>query len=300
MIELLKIFVTVAEQQHFSRAAELLNISQPAVSQHIRNLENEFHTKLLHRSPKYVQLTQAGEILYSRAKQILALYDQATQDINELHNVVTGSLHVGASFTIGEYILPRILAKYAKHYPLIDIHVEIGNTTQVIEALQSKKLDVGLIEGNANPSDLRVDPFMEDDLVIVAPREHAYSEHPFIEEDMLQNQVWILRENGSGTRAYCDKLMHDLELKVKRSYVFSSSQSVKEAVKAGLGIAMLSRLIVDSELREGEIVQLKLKNRRFTRPFSIIQTTNTPVSKATSVFIEQIFADADCLGPVPR
>lgn len=300
MIELLKIFVTVAEQQHFSRAAELLNISQPAVSQHIRNLENEFHTKLLHRSPKYVQLTQAGEILYSRAKQILALYGQATEDIHELHNVVTGSLHVGASFTIGEYILPRILANYAKRYPMIDIHVEIGNTTQVIEAMHTKKLDVGLVEGNTNPADMRVDPFMEDELVIIAPREHPYSQHPLIEENMLQNQVWILREHGSGTRAYCDKLIQDLELRVKRSYVFSSSQSVKEAVRAGLGIAMLSRLIVERELREGEIVQLNIKSRRFTRPFSIIQAINSPVSKATRVFVEQIFADADGLGPTLR
>ncbi len=106
-VDILKIFVTVVEQKHFSRAAELLNLSQPGVSMHIRNLENEFDTTLIQRSPKHVQVTEAGNILYIHAKQMLSLYEDAKQEINELHNVVTGTLRIGASFTIGEYLLPK-------------------------------------------------------------------------------------------------------------------------------------------------------------------------------------------------
>lgn len=106
-VDILKIFVTVVEQKHFSRAAELLNLSQPGVSMHIRNLENEFGKTLIQRSPKHVQVTEAGNILYIHAKQMLSLYEEAKQEINELDNVVTGTLRIGASFTIGEYLLPK-------------------------------------------------------------------------------------------------------------------------------------------------------------------------------------------------
>ena len=105
-VDILKIFVTVVEQKHFSRAG-LLNLSQPGVSMHIRNLENEFGTTLIQRSPKHVQVTEAGNILYIHAKQMLSLYEDAKQEINELHNVVTGTLRIGASFTIGEYLLQK-------------------------------------------------------------------------------------------------------------------------------------------------------------------------------------------------
>src|SRR4051812_3861590 len=113
IVDIMKVFVTVIEQKNFTRAAEILNISQPNVSLHIRNLENEFGTKLIHRSPKQVQITEAGQILYRHAKQILLHFEEARHEINDLRHVVTGKLRVGASFTIGEYILPKVLAEYA-------------------------------------------------------------------------------------------------------------------------------------------------------------------------------------------
>lgn len=158
IVETLRVFVTVTEQRNFSRAAELLNLSQPGVSLHIRNLENEYGAKLMHRSPKLVKLTEAGEILYKRAKQILALAEEAKQEIQLLNEKVTGSLQIGASFTIGEYILPRVLAEFAVQFPEVEMSVTIANTEEITQALKANQLDLGIVEGNVVSSGLLITP----------------------------------------------------------------------------------------------------------------------------------------------
>ncbi|MED4226672.1 LysR family transcriptional regulator [Neobacillus cucumis] len=288
IVDTMKVFVTVIEQKNFTRAAELLHISQPNVSLHIRNLENELGTKLIHRSPKQVQITEAGEILYKHAKQILLHFEEAKHEINDLFHVVSGKLRVGASFTIGEYILPKVLAEYAGQFPLVDVQIIISNTEEVIEGVRTNQLDIGLIEGETNVHDIHIEPFMEDEMSVVVPSNHPLSQMKLIEKDMLQNQIWITREMGSGTRTYMDKFISELGLNIKRSFVFSSNQGVKEAVKAGLGIALLSRWAVDREIETNEIRELTLKNKKITRPFSFVQSKNSNDSKAIKMFLQKI------------
>ncbi len=286
--ESLKVFVTVIEQKNFSRAAELLHLSQPAVSMQIRNLETEFGTKLIHRSSKQVKPTQSGEILFERAKRILQLYDEAKQEIHFLHNIVTGTLKIGASFTIGEYILPRLLAEYAAQYPHVELEVTIANTEEITQAVRSKKLDIGLIEGDVDFPDITVNPFMQDELIIVVPADASLSFSKTIPAPQLQNQIWILRESGSGTRFYQDQLLQELALTMKRSFVFSSSQAVKEAVIAGLGISLLSRWVVAKELTSGELHAVQVNEKKWYRPFSVILPQDAVVTKTMDVFIQKV------------
>lgn len=288
IVDTMKVFVTVIEQKNFTRAAEILNISQPNVSLHIRNLENDFGTKLIHRSPKQVQITEAGEILYKHAKLILLHFEEAKHEINDLRHIVTGRLRVGASFTIGEYILPKVLASYASQYPLVDVQIIISNTEEVIEGVRTNQLDIGLIEGETNAQDIHVESFMEDEMIVIVPPNHPLSQLRIIEKDMLQNQIWISREIGSGTRTYMEKFISELGLTVKRSFVFSSNQGVKEAVKAGLGIALLSKWTVNREIDTNEIRALTLKNKKITRPFSLVQSQNSDESKAIKMFLQKI------------
>ncbi|PFK47564.1 LysR family transcriptional regulator [Bacillus cereus] len=287
-VDILKIFVTVVEQQHFSRAAELLNLSQPGVSMHIRNLENEFGTTLIQRSPKHVQVTEAGNILYIHAKQMLSLYEEAKQEINELHNVVTGTLRIGASFTIGEYLLPKILACYANENPRVEVHTLISNTEEVLQSIRSGQIDIGLVEGQVVYTDVDVETFMEDEMKLVVPPNHPLLNIPAINEDSLQDQVWVLRETGSGTRAYSDRFIHHYHLKMKRFFTFSSIQSVKEAVSAGLGIAILSDWTVRKELRSGEVFHIEVPNKKLIRPFSIVRGKYFIPSKAIQVFLDHV------------
>ena len=289
IVDTLRVFVTVAEQSHFSKAGELLNLSQPAVSMHIRNLENELGAKLLHRSSKQVRLTEAGTILYKHAKQILAHFEEASQEIHMLQDQVTGSIHIGASFTIGEYILPARLAEFANQYPGVNLQVTIGNTEEIIAGVRANDLDIGFIEGDAQENDLIVTPYMKDEMIIVAPSNHPLSEPSFVDQSSFQDQVWVLRELGSGTRAFSDQFIQDEQISVKRSYVFNSSQGVKEAVAAGLGIAMLSRWIVRKELASGEIKELKINHNHLERQFSIIRHKESSPSMAANVFIEKLF-----------
>lgn len=288
IVDTLRVFVTVAEQSHFSKAGELLNLSQPGVSLHIRNLENEFGAKLLHRSSKQVSLTEAGIILYRHAKQILAHYEEANQEIRMLQDEVTGSIHIGASFTIGEYILPAKLADFANQYPGVKLQVTIGNTEEIIGGIRSNQLDIGFIEGEAHANDLIVTPYMKDEMIIIAPSNHPLLETSFVDQIMLQNQVWVLRELGSGTRAFSDHFIQKEDISIKRSYVFNSSQGVKEAVSSGLGIAMLSRWIVRKELASGEISVLRIRNNHLERQFSIIRHKENTSSMATNVFIQKL------------
>lgn len=292
IVDALRVFATVAEQRHFSRAGELLNLSQPGVSLHIRNLENELGTKLLHRSPKEVRLTEAGTILYKHAKRILFHYEEAGREIRLLRDEVTGSIQIGASFTIGEYILPGRLAEFANQYPQVHLQVTIGNTGEIIAAVKSNILDIGFIEGETADSELSVIPYMKDEMIIVAPYDHPLSAANAVDNDMLQNQVWVLREPGSGTRAFSDHFLQNAQLSVKRSYMFSSSQGIKEAVSAGLGISLLSRWIVRRELERGEISELRIRHQLLERNFSMISRKENAASMAMTVFTEKLLAPA--------
>ncbi|MCJ8013983.1 LysR family transcriptional regulator [Paenibacillus sp. KQZ6P-2] len=284
----LKVFVTVAEQRNFSQAAKLLNLSQPGVSLHIRNLENEFGTKLMHRSPKLVKLTEAGEILFGKAQQILAMYDEAKQDIYMLRDEVTGSLSMGASFTIGEYILPRVLAEYAQQYPLVDVQVHISNSDNILQDVRAGRFHIGLVEGKVDAKDLQVTPFMKDEMVLVASPDHLLASGKSVDVSQLQGHVWVMRETGSGTRAYSDRLIQDSGLSVKRSFVFNSSQSVKEAVTWGLGIALLSRWVVCKELESGELCEIPIRGMKISRDLSLLQSKDEPAVMAVLKFIQTL------------
>ncbi|MCD1161725.1 selenium metabolism-associated LysR family transcriptional regulator [Peribacillus frigoritolerans] len=284
----LKVFVTVIEQKNFSRAGDILNLSQPGVSLHIRNLENELGTKLIYRSPKQVQITEPGKILYRHAKQMLNHYETAKREINEFNNVVSGTMKIGASFTIGEYYLPKVLAEFAAQYPMVDIQIIISNSNDVIQGIRSNKLDIGLIEGETDYKDIDVRPFMNDEMIVVVPPDHPLSQMDLIESNMLQNQTWVLREQGSGTRTYSDKLLSSLELNIKKTFIFTSIQGVKEAVMAGLGIALLSRLTVQKELRSNELKTFHLKNEPLIRPFSIVKKLDFEASKAMELFLRKV------------
>ncbi|MEF2094083.1 selenium metabolism-associated LysR family transcriptional regulator [Bacillus sp. CFBP9009] len=284
----LKVFVTVIEQKNFSRAGDILNLSQPGVSLHIRNLENELGTKLIYRSPKQVQITEPGKILYRHAKQMLNHYETAKREINEFNNVVSGTMKIGASFTIGEYYLPKVLAEFAAQYPMVDIQIIISNSNDVIQGIRSNKLDIGLIEGETEYKDIDVRPFMNDEMIVVVPPDHPLSQMDLIEGALLQNQTWVLREQGSGTRTYSDKLLSSLELNIKKTFIFTSIQGVKEAVMAGLGIALLSRLTVQKELKSNELKTFHLKNEPIIRPFSIVKKLDFEASKAMELFLRKV------------
>ncbi|UOE53862.1 LysR family transcriptional regulator [Bacillus sp. CMF12] len=284
----LKTFVTLAEVKNFTKTAELLLMSQPSVSLHIKNLEKEFQTKLFQRSPKYLKITPSGEILYDRAKQMITIYEQTRQEILEQQNTIKGDLKIAASFTIGEYILPPLLLDLQNQYPELNLQVTIANTEEVVQSTRSHHVDIGLIEGQTNERELIVTPFLEDELFIVTSNQHPLVQKEEATIADLQDQAWIMRENGSGTREYFNHVVRSNGLKVKSLLTISSNQGIKETLINGLGISILSGSVVERDVKQNNLSIIKVKNQEFKRTLSYVLSPIMQEKKNVSIFIEAL------------
>ena len=288
MDQQLAVFVMVAEKQNFSRAAEELHMTQPAVSQYIQALERSMGTTLLERTNKYVRLNKAGEIVYHHAKEIIGLYSKMNFLIDDLTNKPSGALSIGASYSFGEYILPHLIAKMQKKYPLINPSITIGNTKEISELVLGHQLDIGIVEGEYKNNSLMIEPFAVDTMSIVASPHnklaHLKGEVPLTE---LVNETWICRENGSGTREAAEKMFSTYGIKPKKLLEFGSTQIIKESVEAGLGISLLSDWTIRKELSLGTLRVLKVKDLTITREFSTVLSSPFQ-TKALQVLLKMI------------
>ncbi|WHY86910.1 LysR family transcriptional regulator [Neobacillus novalis] len=288
MVQHLAVFVKVVEKENFSKAAEELHMTQPAVSQYIRTLEESIGTRLLERSNKYVRLNKAGEIVYHHAKEILALYTKMQSLVDDLTNKASGPIAIGASYTFGEYILPHIIARMQEQYPLISPSIKIQNTKEIIELVKMHQLDIGIIEGFFKEDTLNSEVVSEDKMFIVAPLgHHLLTEKRDKRMSDLAEETWILREEGSGTREAAENLFRMYDFIPKKILEFGSTQLIKESVEAGLGISLLSRWAIKKELTNGYIGLINVQGLPFKRNFSILTHTSYQ-TKALTTFIETL------------
>ena len=284
----LEVFVKVVEKENFSKAAEELHMTQPAVSQYIRTLEESVGTRLLERSNKYVRLNKAGQIVYHHAKEIIALYTKMQSLVDDLTNKASGPIAIGASYTFGEYILPHIIAKMQGQYPLISPSIKIQNTKEIIELVKKHQLDIGIIEGLYKEDTLKSEVVSKDRMVIVAsPHHQLLTKKGEARISDLAEETWILREEGSGTREAAENLFRMYGLSPKKIMEFGSTQLIKESVEAGLGISLLSSWAIKKELTNGYIGIINMKGLPFKRNFSIL-THTTYQTKALKTFIETL------------
>lgn len=281
----LKVFLTVAEKESFSRAAETHHMTQPAVSQYIRMFEEDIGTRLLERNNKYVRLNKAGEIVYYYGKEIIGLYTKMQNVVDDITKVATGSLSIGASYTFGEYVLPRIIAHLCKKYPNIEPSVTIGNTAKIADLVATNQLDIGIVEGHFNATQVKKETFAEDEMVIVASKDH-----PLVQDKKvatipdLEDETWIVREQGSGTREATEKLFDLLKLNPVKKMNFSTPQLIKASVEVGLGISLTSKWAITKELQNGDLKIINLDDRTLKREFSMI-TKSEFQTKALEVFM---------------
>ncbi|MBY7144137.1 LysR family transcriptional regulator [Virgibacillus sp. NKC19-3] len=283
----LVVFVEVVERGNFSRTAESLHMSQPAVSQYIAALEKAFGVQLLERNNKFVRKNRAGEIVYQYAKEILRSYKQMEVLVSDLKNVPGGELRIGASYTIGEYLLPQILAHLQRDYTRILPTVSIGNTEDIGQKLVNHEIDIGLVEGEFSHRQLAVEHFAIDDMYVIAGRNHALMKKDTIMTADLEGHTWIIREEGSGTRKMLEDFFTKHEIKPERVLTFGSTQVIKEGVASGLGISLLSELTLKKELQLDLIQKLEVEDTPMQRNFSIIKNHQEFHPKALHVF-EQV------------
>ncbi|PLS02421.1 LysR family transcriptional regulator [Neobacillus cucumis] len=284
MDQSLTVFIIVAEQRNFTRAAEILHMTQPAVSNYIQTLERTLDTKLLERTNKYVRLNKAGDIVYHHAKEILSLYTRMENLLDDLKHTASGTLTIGSSFTYGEYILPHKIAKLLNVYPLLKPNIIIRNTNDIIDLMMQQQIDVGIIEGEMKNNKVNIKPFALDRLSIIVPSNHPLLAKKEIDPLELIEETWLVREEGSGTKEMQEKGFKQLGFTPKKIMEFGSTQVIKESIEAGLGISLLSHSAIRKELELGKLMVLDIEGFPITRNFSLVTPNVTFQTKASEVF----------------
>lgn len=281
----LLVFVTVVEEKNFTRAAQKLHISQPAISQHIHNLEQRLNAQLLDRTNKYVRLNKAGEIAYRHAQKVLKLHEQMKRLIDDLKENPSGPLKIGASFTFGEYILPHLIADFRSRYPNIQPTIEIENTHHVVDSVTHGDVDIGIIEGiSVDDHDLIIEPFARDTVVIVVSSQHPLATQNVVAAHDIEVEQWIIREIGSGTREITDYALDFYGIRPTQIVEYASTQIIKESVAAGLGMTILSKWTIRRELAWNTFTEIRLGTESIQRPFSIVLKKSEFQTKAMNLF----------------
>ena len=287
LFEELKTFVAVVEHKNFTKAGEYLNLSQPSVSTHIKNLESYYGVTLINRSIKHksIVITENGYKLYNRAKEILHILDTTYMEVRDISDSIKGIIKVGASLTIGEYILPGFLTIFRKKYPDIEVDLLIENTTLIAENLKDLTLDIGFIEVVSSYPNLNQEYLSEDKMVLAVPYDPHWINNKFT-FNLLQNQNWVAREEGSGTREYLNLFLNSNKILPKNLMILGSNYAVKEAVRNGLGITLISNFVAAPAAKNKELITIEL-DKSYNRNFSYILPKNINVTKATEIFLQE-------------
>ena len=280
----LMIFLAVAEEGGISRGAERLYISQPAVSKQLGLLEASLGLTLLERTPKGTTLTEAGRVLAGYARRLSGLEREAETAMAEMRGIERGTLTLGASLTVGAYLMPPLLAGYARRYPHIGLSLQIANTETIQARLREGSLDMALTEGFADDSALSAEVFAHDDLVAVAPPGHPLLTEPSVTAARFAGEPLIVREPGSGTRAVVEQAFRERGLTLVPRLSLGSTEAIKGAVAAGAGLAMVSRLAVSLELETGRLALLPLSDLILRRPLHRLVRRGAPESRAAEAF----------------
>lgn len=277
MDEAFRTYIRVVELKSFTKASEELHISQPAVSLQLKKLEQQYNTELIYRKSKKFVLTATGEILYHRAKQLEGLYKQVEEEISLYHHHLKGRLRVGASFTVGEYYLPAMIAKFHARYPEITLELIIENTVKIADKVELLQVDIGLIEGQINKKDLEISAFLDDEMCIVGPTSGSV-------EEIQKGTTWVAREEGSGTREYLDHVISTNGWNVTERIVAWSNMAVKQMVLKGVGYTVISRCVVEEEIKKGDLLTFHT-DKILMRKFSVLKNKQMLENRIAETFL---------------
>ena len=282
----LRTFKTVADLTSFSLAAQRLKLSQPSVSYQVKELEETLGLPLLDRLGKRVQLTEAGSVLYGYARRMLDVLDEATVVIEEMRGIKRGSLRVGASTTVGIYLLPAALGAFKKLHPGLVISLEIGTRARVQEQVLRNELDLAVVGPASKDPELAIVPFLTDELVVVAPASHALAGRRGLTLKDLADQPFIMREAASGSRWSLEKAARKAGARLSVAMELGSNGAIKHAVESGLGLAVISRYACALEFSSGRLVELRVRGFPIRRDWHIVHLRKRRLPASVRTFID--------------
>jgi len=288
----LEIFLKVAELGSFSRAADALFLTQPTVSEHVRALEDELGVQLLDRLGRGTTPTKAGTLLLGYARRLLTLSREAQQAIEQFQGRVSGELVLGGSTIPGEYVLPALIGAFRAKYPDVSISLRIGGSRQVQEWVEQGHVEIGVVGALPVSRTLEARQLMADDLVLAVPPEHPWVARKTVSVEDVKREPLILRERGSGTRETLEHALEEVGLDLAAFHVvaeIASTQAVKQAVRAGLGVSFVSHRAVEDECRANLLACVKVRDLNVTRAFHIVShrdRSRSPLAQAFLAFVE--------------
>ncbi len=268
----LQVFHTVARLLSFTKAAESLHMTQPAVTFQVRQLEEYFDTRLFDRTHNRISLTDAGSLVYRFADRIFELYNEMEHAVQDMTGGVGGSLTIGASTTIADYMLPSLLGDFSEKYPEVNINLKVSNTEGIVSMVENNTIDLGVVEAPVGNKNLVVEVCRPDQLVAIMPPNHPEAKKESVCHTELMKYPFICREEGSGTREVIEEYLKktaDSGETLNTSMELGSPEAVKGAVEAGMGISIVSRATVQKEIKLGTLVAIKLEPL-LERPFSFV------------------------------
>jgi DNA-binding transcriptional LysR family regulator len=283
----LKVFRAVAEQLSFRRAAEALYLTQPAVTQQVKALEDDLQIRLFQRAGNQVELTSAGGRLLAYVRRIDVLLTEAEQELAAIRGSDGGELRIGISTTISQYVLPRILGEFHREHPGVRLGVQTGNTQEIVDALMAQKISLGLIEGPPRRREVQAEAFLEDELVFIVPATHEWAQQESISIEQMMAAPLLVREQGSGTRRVLELALTRCGVKIKSlnlAMELDSTEAIKSAVEAGLGVGFASRWAIYKEEKMGTIKVVKVNTLRVLRDFTLVYRSGPKPSGPAGVF----------------
>lgn len=280
----LEIFTTVAELGSMSAAAKALYITQPSVSLAIAEIEHEYDVKLFDRIGNRLRLTYTGQQLLEYTESILHQYKEMESFLKDESHA--SAIRIGATVTVGQYIIAPIIDELKREIPDIRCEVTVASTSVIEEGLLKSELDIGFVEGDISSEALIVKPIMEDELAVICSPEHPFYKRKSVHLQELQNETFILREEGSGTRAKVESILRGNHIPYKPQWKCSSFGAIKEAVRHNLGITIISPRVVRHELQSGDLWACSIDDISFKRTFDLVYRKNKFFSGTLKRFIE--------------
>lgn len=267
----LRLFTAVVQHEGFTRAAGKLNLSQPAISKSLSELERQLGLPLMERTGRTVRLTDAGRTLFARASELFGVERAAEQELRELRGLKRGTLRIAASTTIATYILPPYLGRFHTRYPHVRIRTINANTRKVLRMLLEFRVDVALVEGPVSDPRVVVEPWREDELIVIAPPTHSLTNRSGVTAAMIASEPFLVREPGSGTRAVTEQALAAHGVRLTNTMRVGGTEAIKQAVAAGLGLAIVSRAAAADQIALGRIGVLPMEGFTIRRTLAQIK-----------------------------
>ncbi len=284
-IESLKVFCDLSETKSFTKAAQINGITQSAVSQQISSLERQFKSLLIERSKKKFRLTREGQVLYEYSKQIIQTYDSLHSRLQEIKDIISGTIRVATIYSIGLHDLPPYLKKFLKTFPTVNVHVEYRRANQVYEDVLGNVVDLGLVAYPNKDAKLESVPLRKDTLVLISHPQHPLARSKTVKLSQLGGQKFIGFEPDIPTRKAIDKIFKDHGVEVQNVMEFDNIETVKRAVEIDAGISIVPQGTVTQEVNKQTLAEVRIEGVELYRPLAAIYKKNKVLSPAMKQFL---------------